>query len=103
RFAVGQGSSLPPIWRIGLLLVGLLTLLACAAGALGTTRVRSLVGWQFGAQIGLVLLALAQSAAKLPAGAAAPATIAAALLAHAAGVVLAPGWPSHAGSVDCTE
>jgi multicomponent Na+:H+ antiporter subunit A len=84
RFAAGQGSALPSIWRIALTLLGLLTLLACAAGALGTTRMRSLVGWQFGAQIGLVLLALAQSGAALPPGAIAPATVASALLANAA-------------------
>ncbi len=83
RFAAGQGSALPTIWRIALALLGLLTLLACAAGALGTTRLRSLVGWQFGAQIGLVLLALAQSGGNQPAGAVAPATIASALLANA--------------------
>ena len=84
RFAAAQGSALPPSWRIALALLGLLTLLACAAGALGTTRLRSLVGWQFGAQIGLVLLALAQSGVAQPAGALAPATVAAALLANAA-------------------
>jgi multicomponent Na+:H+ antiporter subunit A len=83
-FAAGQGSALPTIWRIGLTLLGLLTLLACAAGALGTTRLRSLVGWQFGAQIGLVLLALAQTGVVQPAGTIAPATVAAALLANAA-------------------
>ena len=84
RFAAAQGSALPSNWRIALALLGLLTLLACAAGALGTTRLRSLVGWQFGAQIGLVLLALAQSGAALPAGAVAPATVPSALLANAA-------------------
>jgi len=83
RFAAGQGSALPSRWRIALVLLGLLTLLACAAGALGTTRLRSMVAWQFGAQVGLVLLALAQSGANLPAGAGAPATVASALLANA--------------------
>ncbi|MEO7909544.1 MAG: hypothetical protein ABIV47_07820 [Roseiflexaceae bacterium] len=84
RFAAAQGSAIPASWRIALALLGLLTLLACAAGALGTTHLRSLVGWQLGAQIGLVLLALAQSGAALPAGGLAPATVAAALLANAA-------------------
>jgi multicomponent Na+:H+ antiporter subunit A len=84
RFAAGQSTALPSSWRIALALLGVLTLLACAGGALGTTRLRSLVGWQFGAQIGLVLLALAQSGAAQSAGAIAPATVAAALLANAA-------------------
>ena len=84
RFVAGQGNTLPPLWRSALALLGLLTLLAGAAGALGTTRLRNLVGWQFSAQIGLVLLALAQSGAAQPAGAIAPATVAAALLANAA-------------------
>ena len=52
RLAAGQGIALPSIWRIALELLGLLSLLACAAGALGTTRLRSLVGWQFGARSG---------------------------------------------------
>src|SRR5205085_7599658 len=64
RFVAGQGNALPSIWRIALALLGVLTLLACAGGALGTTRLRSLVGWPFGAQIGLVLLALAQGGAN---------------------------------------
>jgi multicomponent Na+:H+ antiporter subunit A len=84
RFAASQSSTLPSIWRATLALIGVLTLLACAGGALGTTRLRSLIGWQFGAQIGLVLLALAQTSANQPAGALAPATIASALLANAA-------------------
>jgi NADH:ubiquinone oxidoreductase subunit 4 (subunit M) len=83
RFAAGQGSALPSTWRSALALLGILTLLACAAGALGTTRLRSLVGWQFGAQVGMLLLALAQSGAAAPAEAIAPTTAAAALLANA--------------------
>jgi formate hydrogenlyase subunit 3/multisubunit Na+/H+ antiporter MnhD subunit len=89
RFAAAQGSALPSIWRIALALLAALTLLACAAGALGTTRLRSLVGWQFGAQIGLVLFALVPSGAAQPAGAIAPATIAAALLANAVAATIA--------------
>ncbi len=83
RFAAAQGDALPVSWRIALTLLGLLTLLSSAAGALGTTRLRSLIGWQFGAQAGLILLALAQSGANQPAGAVAPATVASALLANA--------------------
>ncbi|MEP7187769.1 MAG: hypothetical protein ABI901_01105 [Roseiflexaceae bacterium] len=84
RFAAAQGSALPASWRIAMALLGLLTLLACAAGALGTTRLRSLIGWQFGAQLGLVLLALAQSGVFQPIGGIAAATVAVALLANAA-------------------
>jgi formate hydrogenlyase subunit 3/multisubunit Na+/H+ antiporter MnhD subunit len=84
RFATAQGSALPSSWRMALTLLGLLALLACAAGALGTTRLRSLISWQFGAQIGLVLLALAQSGTTQPSTRIAPATVAAALLANAA-------------------
>jgi len=83
RFAAGQGAALPRSWQIALMLIGLLTLLACAAGALGTLRLRRLIGWQFGAQAGLVLLALAHSGVS-PADQVAPATVAAALLANGA-------------------
>lgn len=87
-FAAGQGAALPGGWRVALALLGLLTLLACAAGALGTTRLRKLVAWQFGAQSGLVLLALAYSGAS-PSGRVAPCAIAAALLANGAIVTIA--------------
>jgi NADH:ubiquinone oxidoreductase subunit 2 (subunit N) len=83
RFAAGQSAALPRSWRVALTLIGLLTLLACAAGALGTTRLRHLIGWQFGAQAGLVLLALAYTGVS-SADRVAPPTIAAALLANGA-------------------
>src|SRR6185436_11870146 len=67
RFATAQGPALSPTWRMIWALLGLLTLLVCAAGALNTTRVRQLIGWQFSAQIGLVFLALAQAATLAPA------------------------------------
>src|SRR6185436_13771104 len=52
RFATAQGESgLSPTWRLIWALLGLLALLLCAAGALNTTRVRQLIGWQFSAQI----------------------------------------------------
>jgi formate hydrogenlyase subunit 3/multisubunit Na+/H+ antiporter MnhD subunit len=56
RFVAAHWEATPPIWRTGWVLLGLLTLLACAAGAAGTTRLRQLIGWQFSAQIGLMLL-----------------------------------------------
>ncbi|HEU5098917.1 MAG TPA: hypothetical protein VFU22_07860 [Roseiflexaceae bacterium] len=82
-FAAGNGAALPRSWRVGMTLIGLLTVLACAAGALGTTRLRQLIAWQFGAQAGLVLLALAYTGAN-PADRVAPAAVAAALLANGA-------------------
>ncbi|HET9222535.1 MAG TPA: proton-conducting transporter membrane subunit, partial [Roseiflexaceae bacterium] len=42
--------------RMAWVLLGLLTLLACAAGAAGTSRMRRLIGWQYSAQTGLVLV-----------------------------------------------
>jgi formate hydrogenlyase subunit 3/multisubunit Na+/H+ antiporter MnhD subunit len=56
RFVADHWDAIPPIWRTAWLLLGLLTLLACAAGAAGTTRLRQLIGWQFSAQMGLILL-----------------------------------------------
>jgi formate hydrogenlyase subunit 3/multisubunit Na+/H+ antiporter MnhD subunit len=105
---VAENGALPPIWRSALALLGVLTLLACAAGALGTTRLRQLVSWQFGAQSGLVLLALSQNSAVQPAGAPAPATVAAALLANAAIATIAcylavALLERRAGSDDLTE
>jgi multicomponent Na+:H+ antiporter subunit A len=58
RFAATQWASVPPTWRMAWTLLGLLALLACAAGATGTTRVRRMIGWQFSAQIGLVLISI---------------------------------------------
>jgi multicomponent Na+:H+ antiporter subunit A len=56
RFVAGQWDAIPPVWRIVWVLLGLLTLLACAAGAASTTRLRQLIGWQFSAQMGLVFM-----------------------------------------------
>jgi multicomponent Na+:H+ antiporter subunit A len=56
RFVAAQSDAIPPAWRTAWALLGLLTLLACAAGAAGTTRMRQIIGWQFSAQIGLALL-----------------------------------------------
>jgi formate hydrogenlyase subunit 3/multisubunit Na+/H+ antiporter MnhD subunit len=83
RFVAGQEAALPRSWGIALALLGLLALLACAAGALGTRRLRQLVGWQFGAQVGLVLLALGQAGTAPGDRAIAPPAVAAALLTNA--------------------
>jgi hypothetical protein len=56
RFVAAQWDTIPPVWRTAWALLGLLTWLACAAGAAGTTRMRQMIGWQFSAQIGLALL-----------------------------------------------
>ncbi len=45
RQAAAQGL-LPPGWHVALTLLGLLTLLVCAAGAASTTRIRSILAWQ---------------------------------------------------------
>jgi formate hydrogenlyase subunit 3/multisubunit Na+/H+ antiporter MnhD subunit len=59
RFAASQ-ASLPTSWRVCITLLGLLTLLVCAAGATNTSQIRRLLGWQFSAQLGLVLMAVGQ-------------------------------------------
>jgi formate hydrogenlyase subunit 3/multisubunit Na+/H+ antiporter MnhD subunit len=56
RFMATHLGTIPLPWRTAWVLLGLLTLLACAAGAASTTRIRQLIGWQFSAQMGLVLL-----------------------------------------------
>jgi formate hydrogenlyase subunit 3/multisubunit Na+/H+ antiporter MnhD subunit len=58
RFVAEHWDAVPPTWRMAWVLLGLLTLLACAAGAAGTSRMRRLIGWQYSAQIGLVLISL---------------------------------------------
>jgi hypothetical protein len=58
RFVANQWDTIPPTWRTAWVLLGLLTLLASAAGAAGTTRMRQLIGWQFSAQMGLVLMSV---------------------------------------------
>jgi multicomponent Na+:H+ antiporter subunit A len=65
RYFAGQDQALTPGWRMALTLIGLLALLASAAGATGTARLRRLVGWQFSAQMGLVLLAVGRGGPAL--------------------------------------
>ncbi len=78
RFLDGSAASLPNSWRLILTGLGFLTLLVCAAGATGTTQLRRLLSWQFSAQMGLLLMALAQGGAAL--AVAAPALLANAVL-----------------------
>jgi multicomponent Na+:H+ antiporter subunit A len=67
RLVAAQGAQLPPGWRVIVMALGLLTLLACGAGAAGTTSLRRATGWQFSAQMGLLLIAVAQGGAGLTA------------------------------------
>src|SRR5207247_5010490 len=82
RFAAGQAGALPQAWRLAVTLLGMLTLLVCAAGAPSTTRVRRLIGWQLSAQMGLMFVAVGQGGVAL-------AVVAPALLANAAATTLA--------------
>jgi NADH:ubiquinone oxidoreductase subunit 4 (subunit M) len=56
RFVADHWDAIPLTWRTAWVLIGLLTLLACAAGATGTTRIRQQIGWQFSAQLGLIFI-----------------------------------------------
>ncbi|MCU0493740.1 MAG: hypothetical protein MUD01_19290 [Chloroflexaceae bacterium] len=68
---VGSLPPLPPDWSTTLLLVGLLSVLGCAAGAYRERRLSRLLAWQAGGQVGLVLCALslplAQASLVVPA------------------------------------
>lgn len=50
-------QALPPDWQTLLPGLGLLSLLACSAGALSAHGLRRMLGWLAGAQVGVVLLA----------------------------------------------
>lgn len=94
---LAAANPLPADWRLGLTLLGLLTLLVCAAAAHGTPRLRSLLGWQFSAQLGLVLVAVAQGGLAL--AVAAPALLLNAALSTLAGY-LAVGVLAYRAGVD---
>jgi formate hydrogenlyase subunit 3/multisubunit Na+/H+ antiporter MnhD subunit len=63
RIFSDSAANLPNGWRLAVALLGIMALLVCAAGAIGATQLRRLLSWQFSAQMGLLLLALAQSGA----------------------------------------
>lgn len=65
RFMAGQGAAVPDGWRLVFTLLGLLTLFAGAAGALGAARLRRWLAWQFTAQMGTLLVAVGQGGASL--------------------------------------
>ncbi|MFL5803567.1 MAG: proton-conducting transporter membrane subunit [Roseiflexaceae bacterium] len=83
HFAATQWATAPLTWRMAWTLLGLLAVLACAAGAIGTTRVRRLIGWQLSAQFGLVLISIGLG------GDQPPLALAAGLLVNAAVTTLA--------------
>ncbi|NOK63408.1 MAG: hypothetical protein GFH27_549347n37 [Chloroflexi bacterium AL-W] len=59
RFITTQ-AILTPAWTSILAIIGIVTLLVGAAGALSEIRIRRLVGWQLTAQMGLVIIVLGQ-------------------------------------------
>jgi formate hydrogenlyase subunit 3/multisubunit Na+/H+ antiporter MnhD subunit len=101
RFVASQDAALPAGWRLMLTLLGLLALLACAAGALGTTRLRALVAWQYSAQAGLLLVALGQRGAAVTV--AAPALLANGTLATLACYLAVAALERRAGTDDMAE
>jgi formate hydrogenlyase subunit 3/multisubunit Na+/H+ antiporter MnhD subunit len=101
RFFARLDAPLAPGWRLALTLLGLLTLLACAAGAAGTSRLRRLIGWQFSAQMGLLLVALGQGGAALTA--AAPALLANGALATLACFLATAALERRAGTDDLAD
>lgn len=58
RLTSSLPGGLPPTWRILLMLLGLLSLLTCAAGALREHSLRRLLGWQASTQAGTIMLAV---------------------------------------------
>lgn len=59
RFLAGP-VNISSNWYLVCTIFGVLTFVVCAAGALSERRLRRLLGWQFSAQLGLVLVALGQ-------------------------------------------
>jgi hypothetical protein len=60
---VRAAASLPPAWSAGLTVIGLLNLVACAAGAIGERQARRRIAWQHGALQGLFLVVTMQQPA----------------------------------------
>jgi formate hydrogenlyase subunit 3/multisubunit Na+/H+ antiporter MnhD subunit len=90
--------ALPAAWATALAGVGALGGLACAGGALGEERLRPVLGWSAGAQIGAVLLAagLAGPLAAL----AGPALLICLMLATTAGAAAAVDMERNNGGDD---
>ena len=96
-----QRASIPDGWRLAFTLLGLLALSACAAGALGTSRLRKLLGWQFSAQLGLLLVCAGQGGVAL--ALVAPALLLNAALAALLGFLAVAVIERRAGSDDLAE
>jgi formate hydrogenlyase subunit 3/multisubunit Na+/H+ antiporter MnhD subunit len=101
RFAA-NAAAISPTFRIVWALLGLLTLLACAAGAARTTRLREIIGWQFSAQLGLVFLSISQPGDLLP-HAGALALLMNAALTTLAGFLAVAALERQAGTDDLSE
>jgi formate hydrogenlyase subunit 3/multisubunit Na+/H+ antiporter MnhD subunit len=67
------GPAAPAVWNTALLWFGAFTVVAAASGALATTHLRAIAGWQLSAQAGALLMAL--GAGPLGLGVAAPALL----------------------------
>ncbi|MFN8501469.1 proton-conducting transporter membrane subunit [Kouleothrix sp.] len=101
RFMAGQSATLPGGWRLALTLLGLLALFASAAGALGTTRLRRWLAWQFSAQLGVLLICAGQGGAAL--SVAAPALLLNAVLSTLACFLAVALLVRHTGTDDMAE
>lgn len=89
------GAGLTPAWQLTLVLAAIVTVVACAAGALGERRPRRLVGWMLSAQLGTTLAATAVGSMALVL----PLALGASLAALAAGLA-AGQLERHSGSDD---
>ncbi len=96
-----QRTSIPEGWRLVFTLLGLLALGACAAGALGATRLRRLLAWQLSAQLGLLLVCAGQGGVAL--ALVAPALLLNAALAALLGFLAVAVIERRAGSDDLAE
>jgi len=101
RFFSGLAGGMPNSWRAILTGLGIVTLLVCAAGATGATQLRGLLSWQFSAQMGVLLLAIAQGGAMLTG--AAPALLANGVLSTLICYVAVAILERRAGTDDLAE
>jgi formate hydrogenlyase subunit 3/multisubunit Na+/H+ antiporter MnhD subunit len=99
-FAGGLGPVTPPATRAGLVALGALALLASAAGALGVTRMRQVVGWQLSGQGGVLLMAVGAGGSALTA--AGPTLLANGALAALAALLALGALERRTGADDLT-
>jgi multicomponent Na+:H+ antiporter subunit A len=100
RFAAAH-APLPHTWQIALTLLGIAALLICATGAVGTTSLRRLTGWQLSAQMGLLLVAVAHG--SIDGVAVAPTLLANTALATLACLLAIAPLERRAGTDDLAE